>query len=91
MQTQIISPDAIIDIQISASFHKRLQDLLLWLVSLQSPDEIQRANAKITQNQELEEWEHHYYSMLILIHDIEEAANSQQQVQMANLPSGFDE
>lgn len=74
----IIKANTLTTIQVSTDFTTRLQELLIWLISNQAPDVIKKVNEKILSGHELtEDWEHHYFTMLALINDLEEAAKAQ--------------
>lgn len=80
MQIEVIRPDALIDIQVSAYFLSRLQELLTWMITNEDTDTVKKANENISQNKELNEWEEHYSTLLSLIADLEEAARIQNKI-----------
>jgi hypothetical protein len=85
MQLEIIKPHSLIDIQISPAFLTRLHELLTWIITSQEPELVRKANEKISQGQELDEWDEHYATLLTLIHSIEETARTQNKTEMIPL------
>jgi hypothetical protein len=82
MQLEIIKPESLIDLQISPAFLTRLHELLTWVITSQDPDTVRKANEKISKDEELDEWDEHYATLLTLIHSIEEAARTQGKTEM---------
>lgn len=85
MQIEIIKPEALIDLQISPAFLTRLHELLTWMINTQDADAVKQANERISQRQELEEWDEYYSTLLILISSTEEAAKAQGKTEMMDI------
>lgn len=85
MQIEIIKPDSIIDLPVSPAFITRLHELLTWMITNQDAELVKQANERISKQQELEEWDEYYSTMLILISSIEEAARNQGKTEMMEL------
>jgi hypothetical protein len=82
----IIKPNTLTTIQVSPDFTTRLQELLIWIISNQKPDAIKNVNERILASQELtEDWEHHYFTMLVLVNDLEESANAQNNTEIIDM------
>ena len=77
MQAEVIKPDELINFQVSTHFYTRIQQLLLWLVTSQDAEIINKANQDIINGLALDEWGSHYFTLLSLIQDIEESAKEQ--------------
>jgi hypothetical protein len=86
MQVGIINQDARIDIRIGTEFYNRLQELLIWMIANQNPETVKLANERIKNDEQLEQWDEHYLTMLILINEIENAAEVQKQTSMVTIP-----
>ena len=83
----ILKAHTLTTIEVSTDFTTRLQELLIWLISNQAPDEIKKVNEKILAGHELtQDWEHHYFTMLALINDLEEAAKAQNNTETVEVP-----
>jgi hypothetical protein len=85
-QVEQFKSDALIDIQVSPTFVEGLHGLLLWMVQNQDPTVVSKANERIATGQELEEWDHHYATVLSLISDIEDEARKQGKVVLIEVP-----
>lgn len=85
MEIEIIKPDTLIDIQVSPSYLTRLHELLTWMITNQEPEIVRQANEKIHKEQELDEWDEHYVTLLSLISSIEEAAKTQGKTEKINV------
>lgn len=85
MQVEIIKPESLIDLQISPAFLTRLHELLTWIITNQDSEIVRKANEKISKDQELDEWDEHYATLLTLIHSIEEAARTQGKTEMVTV------
>lgn len=86
MQVGILNQDALVDIQIGTNFYRRLQELLIWMISNQKPEVVKLANEKIKNDQELDQWDEQYLTMLMIINEIENAAQQQNKTSMVNVP-----
>ena len=86
MQVGILNQDALVDIQIGTDFYRRLQELLIWMISNQKPEVVKLANEKIKNDQELDQWDEQYLTMLMIINEIETAAQQQNKTSMVNVP-----
>jgi hypothetical protein len=86
MQVEILKRNELIDIQVSPGFVSRLHELLSWMISEQDREIVKQANERIAQDQELQEWDEHYKTVLSLVADIEDAAKSQNKVELVNVP-----
>jgi len=85
MQVEMIRPDALIDLQVSATYLTRLHELLTWLITSQDAEVVKQANERISKNEELEEWDEHYATLLSLVSSIEEAAREQGKTEMISM------
>jgi hypothetical protein len=85
MQVEMIRPDAVIDLQVSATYLTRLHELLTWLITSQDAEVVKQANERISKNEELEEWDEHYATLLSLVSSIEEAAREQGKTEMISM------
>jgi hypothetical protein len=87
MQVEMLKQTALVDIQVSPSFLQRLQEMLTWMINTQDPEKVRAANEKLAKNQEdLDEWEEHYVTLLILVNTIESNAKSQGKTELVDVP-----
>ena len=86
MQIEILKQDALVDVQFSSAFLQRLQELLAWFIN-QDLEKVRTANEKLTQdNNELDEWEEHYITLLTLTTEIETASKQQGKTELVAIP-----
>jgi hypothetical protein len=85
MQIEIIQPDSLIDLKFSPSFLTRLHELLTWMITSQDAETVKKANERISRGEELEEWDEHYTTLLVLVSSIEDAAKEQGKTEFVNV------
>jgi hypothetical protein len=85
MQIEIIQPDSLIDLKISSAFLTRLHELLAWMITSQNAEIVKQANERISKGEELEEWDEHYTTLLVLVSSIEDAAKEQGKTEFVNV------
>jgi hypothetical protein len=86
MQVEMIKEGEEITLPFSAHFIQRLQGMLTYIVNEKSPEEVREANQKISQDQELTEWEENYETLLILVASLEAAAQDQGKTELVDVP-----
>jgi hypothetical protein len=85
MQIEIIQPESLIDLKVSPSFLTRLHELLTWMITSQDAETVKKANERISRGEELEEWDEHYTTLLVLVSSIEDAAKEQGKTEFVNV------
>ncbi len=79
-QAEIIPAEAIIDLQFSGSFYRRVQQALLHFASYREEDEITELIEKINtdvSSEEYDEWEVSMETLMILCSEVERRATEQ--------------
>lgn len=79
-QAEIIPFDAIIDLQFSGSFYKRVQQVLLHLASYREEEDLSKLIEKFNADdstEENDEWEQSVETLMILCSEVERKATEQ--------------
>jgi hypothetical protein len=84
---EIIKPDAVISVSISAGFYKRLQNLTIYHSTQKPAEEMEQIIEDLKQDKVEDEWTEHFETLLILSNEIEEQARIQGFVETAEIPS----
>lgn len=71
---EIIKPSALVQVPMSSGFYKRIQDILTFLVSSKTAEELNSAHKQIQENTISEDWVSHYETLLILAKEFEHLA-----------------
>jgi hypothetical protein len=75
---QVIKPNSLVNIQVSSSFHERLQELLQDQYSRATSEEAAlKAVADLASRQPETPWEFHLVTIISLIYEVEQAAFKQ--------------
>lgn len=82
--TEVIKHDGIVTIQMSGSFYKSVQAVLLYLTSIKTSEEltalIDKINAEVPSD-EYDEWEQSVETLMILCSEVETKAREQQLIE----------
>lgn len=73
---EMIKPETLVKIEMSSGFYKKIQDLLGFILSGKSSEELSSAHAQISSQTVTEEWVAHYETLLILAREFENTARS---------------
>lgn len=76
-QVEIIKPSALVQVPMSSGFYKRIQDILTYLVSQKTPEELNSAHTQIQEDAISEDWVTHYETLLILAKEFERLAKEE--------------
>lgn len=74
---EIILPEAVVEIQMSTGYYKKIQQLLAFIVETRSPEDIKDAHDQISSQEIVHDWVHHYETLLILCREFEQKAKDQ--------------
>ena len=87
-QAEIIPAEAIIDLQFSGSFYRRVQQALLHFASYRSEEDVTNLVEKInsdTSSDEYDDWEISMETLMILCSEVERKAVEQGQTKMIDV------
>lgn len=71
---EMIKPTALVHVPMSSGFYKRIQDVLTFLISSKTTEELNNAHKQIQENTASEDWVMHYETLLILAKEFEHLA-----------------
>lgn len=73
-EIEIINPDAVVDIKMSAGYYNRVVGVAGAFVTGKSPEQMNAAHEQIKSRNITEEWVAHYETVLILLKEFEKNA-----------------
>ncbi len=68
---EVLPSEVVVDIKISGSFYKRMQELFIYYSNLKDKETFMAAYSKVIGNQITDDYEYHLYTLLALIHEVE--------------------
>lgn len=87
-QVEVIKQGAVIDIQVSDQFYKRIQNLTLHFITQKPEEELQQIIEDIKNDKVEDEWTEHLETLLILTNEIEDQARKQNKVEAGVITPG---
>jgi hypothetical protein len=70
----VILPEAEVRVNIGSGFYQKIQEVVQYLISGKSQEDISGNLAKIEKGEEPETWASHYYTLLVLCKEFETGA-----------------
>lgn len=77
MTIKTIKKDAIVKVEFGTGFIQKIQELLMYIASQHTLDEMNDFKDRVTAKQPLENWMDHLLTVSTLLHDIEIKADEQ--------------
>lgn len=75
-EIDVIKEDAIVSIQMSTGYYKRIQQIIAFLLENKSISEIQASHKTIAEKKVTEPWVYNYETLLILCKEFEKVARA---------------
>lgn len=86
MKVEQIKAKSLISLQVSVEFYQRLQNLAVYLSNTASPEVLKETIDKVSNNQELDEFQTNLETLWILLITLETNAKNQELTEVIDLP-----